>query len=119
MLPRGDGRRWLHQPCRRLGRASLVARSIALGLCLVVLVGMARPVSAAPGLCVGPVCADEIQRSSLTPWQLKLRLADQRGQHERVVVDCRDGVLSPQQGQVERGYALAVARRACRLLAAG
>ena len=37
------------------------------------------------------------------------------GHHERVVVDCRDGVISPRVGQVERGYAGAVARRACRL----
>jgi hypothetical protein len=32
------------------------------------------------------------------------------------VVDCRDGVLSPLSGPVERGYAAAVARRAPRVL---
>lgn len=98
-------------------RAVLAALLVSAVLLLVML---AMPLAgmAAPGLCVGPVCADEIQRSSLTPWQLKLRLSDQRGQHERVVVDCRDGVLSPREGQVERGYARAVARRACRLVAA-
>jgi hypothetical protein len=30
-------------------------------------------------------------------------------------VDCRNGVLSPQAGPVDRGYAAAMARRACRL----
>ena len=70
---------------------------------------------AAPGLCVGPVCADEITRSAKHHWQLRLRLNDQQGRHERLVVDCRDGRLSPESGSVERGYASAVARRACRL----
>ena len=70
---------------------------------------------AAPGLCVGPVCGDEISRSAKHHWQLRLRVSDQMGHHERVVVDCRDGVISPRVGQVERGYAAAVARRACRL----
>jgi hypothetical protein len=72
-------------------------------------------VEAAPGLCVGPVCGDEITRSAKHHWQLRLRVNDQQGHRERVVVDCRDGVISPQVGQVERGYAAAVARRACRL----
>ena len=95
------------------------ASVLATALASVLVLALPGTALASPGLCVGPVCADEIQRSSYNPWQLKLRLADQRGHHERVVVDCRDGVLSPQQGQVERGYAGAVARRACRLVAAG
>ena len=72
---------------------------------------------AAPGLCVGPICADEISRSSQFPWQLRLRLSDQRAHRERVVVDCRDGGISPLAGPVERGFAGAVVRRACRLAA--
>jgi hypothetical protein len=42
-------------------------------------------------------------------------VSDQQGQHERLVVDCRNGGVSPLAGPVERGYAAAVARRACRL----
>jgi hypothetical protein len=61
------------------------------------------------------VCADQIQRSELLPWQLKLRVSDQRGHHERLLVDCRDGVLSPREGLVDRGYAAALAKRACRI----
>lgn len=76
--------------------------------------GMAQ---AAPGLCIGPICADEISRSSQFPWQLRLRLSDQRAHRERVVVDCRDGGISPLAGPVERGFAGAVVRRACRLVA--
>jgi hypothetical protein len=34
---------------------------------------------------------------------------------ERITVDCRHGVLSPERGPVERGHALAVALKACRL----
>ncbi|MFO7629469.1 MAG: hypothetical protein R6W06_08135 [Prochlorococcaceae cyanobacterium] len=86
-----------------------------LALLLQLLPGFTRPALGAPGLCVGPVCADEISRSAKHHWQLRLRLGDQRGQHERLVVDCRNGVLSPLAGPVERGYAAAVARRACRL----
>ena len=70
---------------------------------------------AAPGLCVGPVCGDLFSRSSQMDWQLHLRIEDQRGQRERIVVDCRHGEISPQQGPIERGHAAAVARRACRL----
>jgi hypothetical protein len=44
-----------------------------------------------------------------------LRLQDQRGHRERLVVDCRDGSISPLEGPVERGYAAAVGRRACRM----
>jgi hypothetical protein len=70
---------------------------------------------AAPGLCVGPVCGDEITRSAQHHWQLRLRVNDQQGHRERLVVDCRNGALSPQAGLVDRGYAAAMARRACRL----
>jgi len=86
----------------------------ALGLLLALLL-WAAPAVAAPGLCIGPVCGDEISRSAKHHFQLRLRLTDQRGQRERVVVDCRDGQLSPRVGPVERGHAQAVARRACRL----
>ena len=71
--------------------------------------------SAEPGVCVGPVCGDGLQRSERYPWQLRLRLSDQRGQQERLTVDCRNGQLSPSLGPVDRGYGAAVARRACRL----
>lgn len=86
----------------------------ALGLLLALLLWAPAAV-AAPGLCIGPVCGDEISRSAKHHFQLRLRLTDQRGHRERVVVDCRDGQLSPSVGPVERGHALAVARRACRL----
>ncbi len=76
---------------------------------------LASPVDASPGLCVGPVCGEEITRSVRHPWQLSLRMNDQRGRRERLLVDCRNGSLSPLTGPVERGYAAAVARRACRL----
>jgi len=95
---------------------------ITAGLLLVLLLGLgplAGPAAAAPGLCVGPVCGDTISRSALHHWQLRLRLSDGRGQQERVVVDCRDGRLSPLVGPVERGYAAAVARRVCRLAGEG
>jgi len=76
---------------------------------------LARPVWAAPGLCVGPVCGEDITRSAKHHWQLRLRVNDQQGHRERLVVDCRSGTLSPLAGPVDRGYAGAVARRACRL----
>ncbi len=89
---------------------------------LLVLIGLlvcAWPAScaAAPGICVGPVCGDQFSRSSTYPWQLRLRVSDQQGRHERLLIDCRDGVVSPRSGSVERGYAAAVARRACRFSA--
>ena len=84
-------------------------------LLLVLLLALAGPAEAAPGLCVGPVCGDEITRRADFPGQLRLRVSDQRGHRERIVVDCRDGSISPLQGPVERGYAAAVARRACRM----
>ncbi len=86
-------------------------------LLLSLLLALPPVVLASPGLCVGPVCGDEISRSAKHHWQLRLRVSDQLGHRERLVVDCRDGVLSPRIGQVERGYAAAVARRACRLVA--
>jgi hypothetical protein len=90
---------------------TLWALLLAIGL----LVGAVPSGAASPGLCVGLVCADQIQRSERLPWQLKLRVSDQRGQHERLLVDCRDGVLSPREGLVDRGYAAALAKRACRI----
>jgi hypothetical protein len=73
------------------------------------------PVAAAPGLCVGPICGDEITRSAKHHFQLRMRLSDQLGHRERITMDCRNGSLSPAAGLVERGYAAAVARKACRL----
>lgn len=100
--------------CQTLRRSqpspALVCVCILIGFCC-----FAAPLAAAPGLCLGPVCGDEFSRNPQFPWQLRLRVGDQAGRHERLVVDCRDGVISPRQGPVERGYAAAVARRACRL----
>jgi len=76
---------------------------------------LATPVWASPGLCTGPVCADGITRSAKNHWQLVLRFNDQLGHREKVVMDCRALVLSPRAGQVDRGYATALGRRACRL----
>ena len=86
-------------------------------LCAALLVGMlwlVQPVLAAPGLCAGPVCADGITRSAKNHWQLLLRLEDQQGHREKVVMDCRAGVLSPQAGLVDRGYARSLGLRLCR-----
>lgn len=88
-----------------------------LALLVLLLLGDPLAGAASPGLCVGPVCGDSISRSSGIPGQLRLRVSDQRGQQERIVVDCRDGWISPREGPVARGYAAAVARRACRLAA--
>ena len=88
---------------------------IVSALLLSLLLAIAPAAIASPGLCLGPVCGDEISRSAKHHWQLRLRVSDQMGHRERVVVDCRHGVISPRAGQVERGYAAAVARRACRL----
>ena len=98
---------------RRL--ASLLLLPLALGVLLLFSPALTPPALGAPGICVGPVCGDEIHRSAKHHWQLRLRVNDQQGQHERLVVDCRNGVLSALAGPVERGYAAAVARRACRL----
>ena len=75
----------------------------------------ATPAWASPGLCTGPVCADGITRSAKNHWQLVLRLNDQQGHHEKVVMNCRAGQLSPMSGPVDRAYATALGRRACRL----
>ena len=82
---------------------------------LLLLLGWAWPVAAAPGLCVGPICGDEITRSAKHHFQLRMRISDQQGHRERITVDCRSAALSPAAGLVERGYAAAVARKACRL----
>lgn len=97
---------------------SLMRLCCLIALLLGLVLGTPRAALAGPGLCVGPVCGDDIQRSALHHWQLQLRLDDQRGHRERVVVDCRDGRLSPLTGSVERGHAAAVARRVCRLVGA-
>ena len=76
---------------------------------------LATPVWASPGLCTGPVCADGITRSAKNHWQLVLRLNDQQGHREKVVMNCRAGQLSPMAGPVDRAYATALGRRACRL----
>ena len=75
-------------------------RLLLLLCCLFGLIG--QPVWASPGLCTGPVCADGITRSAKNHWQLVLRLNDQQGHREKVVMDCRAGVLSPMAGQVDR-----------------
>jgi hypothetical protein len=64
---------------------------------------------------VGPICGDEITRSAKHHFQLRMRVSDQLGHRERLTVDCRNGALSPAAGLVERGFAAAVARKACRL----
>ena len=97
----------------------LVRRLIRPLLLALLLVGGVLPAMASPGLCIGPVCGDEFSRSAQYQWQLRLRVNDQQGHRERLVVDCRSGTMSPQQGLVERGYAGAVARRACRLVGEG
>ena len=97
----------------RAHRAAIVLALLAVVAAWVLGVAAAQ---AGPGLCVGPVCGDLFSRSSQMDWQLHLRIEDQRGQRERIVVDCRHGEISPQQGPIERGHAAAVARRACRLV---
>ena len=97
-------------PGKGLPSTALVCLCLLISFCCFV-----SPLAAAPGLCLGPVCGDQFSRSPQFPWQLRLRVSDQSGQRERLVVDCRDGLISPRQGPVERGYAAAVARRACRL----
>jgi hypothetical protein len=96
----------------------LLWSSLLLGLLMALLLAplpLRGAALASPGLCVGPVCGDEITRSAKLHWQLRLRANDQQGHRERLVVDCRNGVLSPLAGPVDRGYAAAMARRACRL----
>ena len=92
------------------------SRVCAVALLLLLALGSwPLPVGAAPGLCVGPICGDEITRSAKHHFQLRMRVSDQQGHRERLTVDCRTGGLSPAAGLVERGYAAAVARKACRL----
>lgn len=95
-------------------RSALPLLAWALTVLLSLAAGPAAAL-AAPGLCVGPVCADEITRSAKHHFQLRMRVSDQQGHHERLTVDCRTTGLSPAAGLVERGYAGAVARKACRL----
>ena len=102
-----------------MSRAAPLTKGVGIVLALMAVVAAwvlaAAAAQADPGLCVGPVCGDLFSRSSQMDWQLHLRIEDQRGQRERIVVDCRHGGISPQQGPIERGHAAAVARRACRL----
>ena len=96
-------------------------RALGLGLLLTATVlvlppGLVPPAQAAPGICVGPVCGDGFSRSAKHAFQLRMRLSDQIGHHERVTIDCRDGRISPVNGPVERGYGSAVARRVCRMV---
>ena len=89
----------------------------AVALLLQLLLVPVASAAASPGICVGPVCGDQFERSSTYPWLLRLRVSDQQGRHERLAIDCRGGALSPLEGPIERGYATAVARRACRFTA--
>ena len=84
-------------------------------------VGLMTPavVNASPGLCTGPVCADDITRSAKNHWQLVLKLNDQLGHREKVVMNCKAGQLSPMSGPVDRAYATSIGRRACRLAGEG
>jgi hypothetical protein len=94
-----------------MGTSLLISLGIPSGLLLL------SPASAlaGPGICTGPVCADGISRSAKHHWQLRLQVGDQRGNRERIVVDCRDGVISPRSGPVDRRYVAAVTLRVCRL----
>ncbi|MAN19454.1 MULTISPECIES: hypothetical protein [unclassified Synechococcus] len=95
----------------------LILTALLFGL----LTGLVSPfrVEASPGLCTGPVCADDITRSAKNHWQLVLKLNDQLGHREKVVMNCRAGQLSPMSGPVDRAYATAIGRRACRLAGEG
>ncbi|OUX73385.1 MAG: hypothetical protein CBC50_03290 [Synechococcus sp. TMED90] len=97
-------------------------RVLPLILCLIGMVSVAwcpNPAYASPGLCTGPVCADDITRSAKNHWQLVLKLNDQQGHREKVVMNCLAGQLSPSSGPVDRAYATALGRRACRLAGEG
>ncbi len=87
----------------------------ALVIGLVIGLMIPTVVDASPGLCTGPVCADDITRSAKNHWQLVLKLNDQLGHREKVVMNCRAGQLSPMSGPVDRAYATSIGRRACRL----
>ena len=103
---RGQRRWWFDQRWPRV--------ALLLIPCLLALVIGPKTAFASPGLCTGPVCADAITRSAKNHWQLVLRLEDQQGHREKVVMDCRANVLSPQAGLVDRGYARALGLRLCR-----
>ena len=80
-------------------------RCLLLLCCLFGLLG--RPVLASPGLCTGPVCADDITRSAKNHWQLILRLNDQQGHREKVVMDLggggREGLVVVRELMLEGG----------------
>ena len=90
-------------------------------LAIALVIGLITPgaLQASPGLCTGPVCADDITRSAKNHWQLVLKLNDQLGHREKVVMNCRAGQLSPMSGPVDRAYATSIGRRACRLAGEG
>ena len=112
------------RPGRVMRAVAAPGRLAPLGLALpglvllsALLLGLAPAAAwASPGICVGPVCGDGFSRSAKHSFQLRMRLSDQAGHHERITVDCRDGRISPAIGPVERGYGGAVARRVCRLV---
>ena len=96
---------------------ALKLAAVAIGLVSSLL--FPRAVFASPGLCTGPVCADDITRSAKYHWQLVLKLNDQLGHREKVVMNCKAGQLSPMNGPVDRAYATSIGRRACRLAGEG
>ena len=98
---------------KRCFQATNLIFSVVIGVALTLLTP--DRAFAAPGLCTGVVCADEITRSAKNHWQLRMRLEDQQGHRERVVMDCRNQQLSPRGGLVDRIPATALGRRACRL----
>lgn len=104
----------LHGQGRGWGDRLRLQAALLLILWVPLLVVNPGPAVASPGMCTGPVCADGITRSAKNHWQLVLRLEDQQGHREKVVMDCRAGVLSPQAGLVDRGYARALGLRLCR-----
>ncbi len=97
----------------------------ATNLIFIVVIGVALTLLtparafAAPGLCTGVVCADEITRSAKNHWELRMRLEDQQGHRERVVMDCRNHHRSRRGGLVDRIPATALGRRACRVAGEG
>jgi len=94
--------------------SSWLPRWVAIPLVLAVAcVLVPHPTAASPGLCTGPVCADAVTRSAKNHWQLLVRLEDQQGHREKVVLDCRAGIMSPRAGLVDRSYATALGRRLC------
>ena len=61
-------------------------RVLPLILCLIGMMSSLwcpRAANASPGLCTGPVCADDITRSAKNHWQLVLKLNDQQGHRDR------------------------------------